>query len=441
MTPIISFIEQYNASGTVRAHMPGHKGCELTGSERYDITEIRGADELFEAQGIIAQSEAAMSALYGSARTCYSTEGSSLCIKAMLAASRELLGDLRIAAPRNSHRAFINGCVLLGLDPVTVAPEAEVCEPVSSAVTPADVRRTLDAHPELNALYITSPDYLGCMADIRGISAVCRERGVLLLVDNAHGAYLRFAGEGLHPLELGADLCCDSAHKTLPALTGAALLHVSRSAPQELCSLVKDAMQLFASTSPSYVILSSLDRLTAELAGELPERIRECCGRIAEIKSRLRSRGFVIPGEEPMKLTVNARPLGYTGSGLGDFLRTHGIEPEYTSEGCAVLMLSPYNTPAELEATEAALTALPARTALSPLPPLPGMPRRAMSLREAYFAPHERVPIDEAEGRICSRTLLSGCPSVPVILGGEIFDRETIFFLKKYSFFSADVIK
>ena len=357
----------------------------------------------------------------------------------MLAAAREQLGELHIAAARNCHRAFLNGCILLDLDTVWIYPEKPSENLCATSVTAEDVRRVFAEHPELNAVYLTSPDYLGNMAEIRGIASVCREKGALLLADNAHGAYLRFAGEGLHPLELGADLCCDSAHKTLPALTGTSLLHVSRSAPEGLAGRVKAAMSLFASTSPSYVLLSSLDRLTSELAGELPRRIIECCGRVAEVKGELAAMGFELSGSEPMKLTLAAP--GYTGDELASQLRSRGIEPEYSDEGCVVLMPSPYNSGEDFERLVSSLRELPKREGgRLPRPELPSA-QKAMTLREAYFAPFERIPVDKAAGRVCARSAMSCTPSVPVIVGGEVFDEKLINFLKRYSFFEADVVK
>lgn len=448
--PIVGYIENYNSSGTVRMHMPGHKGrpyvpykgASLTGAEYWDITEIKGADALFEAEGIIGESEKIMSELYGSARTLYSTEGSSLSIKAMLACAKELLGSrLKIAAARNCHRAFVNGCILLDIQPEWIFPEGEVSQLCRTAVSVSDVERVLNSDSSVTAVYITSPDYLGDMADIRGISEACHRHGALLLVDNAHGAYLKFAGEGLHPLELGADMCADSAHKTLPALTGASLLHISQRAPEKLAEAAKGAMMLFASTSPSYVIMSSLDRCAYELGNGLPEKIKACCEEVSQVKKRLTDAGFGIIGDEPMKLTVDASALGYDGIDLGEYLRGNGTEPEYCDPDCTVLMPSPYNGENDLSRVCEALLALPRK---APLPKTEVFaiprPERVMTLREAYFSPFERVKADEASGRICARAALCCQPSVPVVFGGEIFGENVIKILKKYGIFEADVL-
>ena len=168
------------------------------------------------------------------------------------------------------------------------------------------------------ALYLTSPDYLGHMADIEGIAKVCKKHGVLLMVDNAHGAYLRFLETSLHPMDLGADICCDSAHKTLPVLTGGAYLHLSDDMAKVFPrAQVKKAMSLFGSTSPSYLILQSLDKANELLSNGLPERIRDAVDSQALFNGYFTEEaGHTLAGNEPLKITVRCKPSGYTG---GDF--------------------------------------------------------------------------------------------------------------------------
>ena len=185
--------------------MPGHKGKFLHGLENRDITEIKGADYLYEAEGIIAESERLTAELFGSGKTLYSTEGSSLSIKTMLGIIRLCRKNreerMTVAAPRNVHKAFIDGCCLLDIDVAWVYPKQLSAQLCSSSITAEDIRRTIEKTDRIpDAVYITSPDYLGNMADISGISEVCREYGIPFLVDNAHGAYLKFLDRSLHPL-------------------------------------------------------------------------------------------------------------------------------------------------------------------------------------------------------------------------------------------------
>ena len=283
-TPIVDFVRQYAQSGTARLHMPGHKGQSLLGCEPWDITEIRGADELYEAEGIIAQSEANATRLFGTAHTYYSTEGSSQCIRAMLCLAMQ--GAPRtgkrpvLLAARNAHKALLYAAALLDFDIRWLWPAPEDTGALCSC--PVTVQALSAALEELAGqgrtpvgVYLTSPDYLGGMQDIAALSAVCDAHGAPLLVDNAHGAYLRFLpGGSRHPIDLGAAACCDSGHKTLPVLTGGAYLHLGPKAPVREESTVRSALALFGSTSPSYLILQSLDACNRLLSTDYQ---RPCC--------------------------------------------------------------------------------------------------------------------------------------------------------------------
>ena len=212
-TPVADFVQRYAKAGTARLHMPGHKGRCFLGCEPWDITEIHGADALYEAEGILAESEQNAAALFGSQRTCYSTEGSSQCIRAMLYLAVAASGSHTVVAARNVHRAFVSAAALLDLEIRWLWPE-ESRSLCGCPISPAQLEETLHSLPEPPAaVYLTSPDYLGGMAEIPALAQICHQHGTLLLVDNAHGAYLRFLQPSLHPLDLGADLCCDSAHK------------------------------------------------------------------------------------------------------------------------------------------------------------------------------------------------------------------------------------
>lgn len=424
--------------------MPGHKGKTLHGLEALDITEIKGADYLYESEGIIAASEAAASEIFGTGKTLYSTEGSSLSIKTMLAVTcrcRRSSSRIKIIAPRNVHRAFINGCILLDIDPIWVYPSSPSVSVCGCPVTPEDIEKAIAKEPEAAAVYITSPDYLGNLADIKGISRVCKRFGVPLLTDNAHGAYLKFLSPSLHPIDLGADMCCDSAHKTLPVYTGGSCLHISYSAPEAFARYAKSEMSLFASTSPSYLIMGSLDSCFEELRSTLPEKIRQCCERTRLAKERLTALGWEVNGGEPMKLTVFPRSCGYSGQALAELMRADRIECEYSDPSSIVFMPSPFNSEEDFQRLENTFAKIPIKPASSsPVQVFP-VAKTAVSLRTAYFSDSEELPADKAVGRICARSALSCQPSIPLITGGEIFTPEIINILKNYSIFTVNVVK
>ena len=284
-TPVVDFVRRYAQQRTTRMHMPGHKGRGPLGCEELDITEIAGADELYEAEGIIAQSEANATQLFGTARTYYSTEGSSQCIRAMLRLALQMrpakAGRPVLLAARNAHKALLYAAALLDFDIQWLWPAPDAAGALCTC--PVEPEALASALDELSAegrtpfgVYLTSPDYLGFVQDVAGLSAVCHAHGLPLLVDNAHGAYLHFLKEGSrHPIQLGADLCCDSAHKTLPVLTGGAYFHLGPSVQADEAA-VRNALALFGSTSPSYLILQSLDAANAVLADSFREKLDIC---------------------------------------------------------------------------------------------------------------------------------------------------------------------
>lgn len=439
-TPVYDFVKAYAEKGAVRAHMPGHKGkCgedEISKVYPYDITEIAGADALFEAEGIIAESEKNAAALFGTYRTFYSAGGSTLCIQAMLAAVCKK-GE-KVVAARNSHKAFLNSCILLDLEPVWVYPEFADGSVIAGEITPEAVAQGIEKAEKPACVYITSPDYLGNIADIKAIAEVCHSFGVPLLVDNAHGAHLAFLDESIHPIRLGADMCCDSAHKTLPVLTGGAYLHAGN---PKYADRVKDAMSLFGSSSPSYLIMQSLDLCNKYLAENFRSELKETCGRVENLKERL-SEAYCVCSSEPLKLVLYTLPNGRTGNETADYLRSCGIEPEYSDMTHVMMMFSPQNSEADFERVYEALSSMPMpRIRLEPpdfkLYPL----ERAMSPSQAWSAESEVISVDECEGRICAKSRTVCPPCVPVAAGGEVFDGNSIKILKMYSISEVNVVK
>lgn len=436
-TPVADFVQRYAKAGTARLHMPGHKGRCFLGCEPWDITEIHGADALYEAEGILAESEQNAAALFGSQRTCYSTEGSSQCIRAMLYLAVAASGSHTVVAARNVHRAFVSAAALLDLEIRWLWPE-ESRSLCGCPISPAQLEDTLHSLPEPPAaVYLTSPDYLGGMAEIPALAQVCHQHGTLLLVDNAHGAYLRFLQPSLHPLDLGADLCCDSAHKTLPVLTGGAYLHLSPTAPAQLAPLAKSALGLFGSTSPSYLTLASLDLCNRYLAEGYPQRLAEAVERLAELRERLTAAGWRVEPSDPLRVTV-AAPRGVTGQELAGQLRRQGVECEYADRDFLVLMATPENTPEELAQAAAALGQCPGEANPPQLPLARG--ERACSIRQAAFAPRETVDAAHSLGRVCGLPTVGCPPAIPIAVSGERITPEALALFAYYGIEQVEVL-
>ncbi len=442
-TPIVDFVRAYAERKVTRFHMPGHKGRAFLGCESLDITEVAGADVLYAPEGIIRRSEANATALFGSAHTFYSTEGSTLCIKAMLALVCAGKGECPwILAARNAHKALIYGAAMLDLRIRWLDPKdgTHLCR---SDITAEDVRRALDEMEEPPAaVYLTSPDYLGNLSDICGIAAVCEKAGIPLLCDNAHGAYLKFLKPSLHPLDLGVTMCCDSAHKTLPVLTGGAYLHIAKG-QEEYLEQVREYLSLFASTSPSYLILQSLDLCNRYLSDGYEKRLSECQERVASVRRELCAAGLLAEQTEPLKLVLRPDSLGYTGNEIAELLRKENVECEFSDEDALVLMMTPENDDKDFETLKAALLSLPARPARSETVACVRAQSSVTSegIRRAMLAPRQRIAVREAEGRICATPTVSCPPAVPIAVSGDRITKEQIELFLRYGIEEIDVVK
>ena len=444
-TPIFDFVRQYADSDVSRFHMPGHKGHPLLGCEALDITEVQGADVLYDANSIIAESEQNATVLFQTTHSFYSTEGSSLCIKAMLglATANKKGGKPLILAARNVHKAFVYACALLDLDVAWIYPKKNehLC---SCTVSPQDVEQSITVLPQLPAaVYLTSPDYLGQVADIKSIAEVCHQYNVPLLVDNAHGSYLQFLNPSDHPIALGADMCCDSAHKTLPVLTGGAYLHVSKNADPQYCENARSMLATFASTSPSYLILQSLDLCNRYLADIYAEKLQSCLQKIEDVKQKIAELGFEAEKAEPLKLVWSAQKYGYTGTEMANLLRENHIEPEFADDTYLVLMVTPETREIDFDRLVSAFSNMKPKPSNigTDAPQIRKFPHSACSIREAIFSPHESIPIETSEGRICASPTVSCPPAIPIVISGEILTKDAIRALAYYGIKTVEVVK
>lgn len=435
--------------------MPGHKGVATKlGVEQFDITEIEGADELYAAEGIIAQSEKNASELFG-AHTFYSTEGSSLSIRAMLFLlvkwCKKEGKQPYILAARNVHKTFINTVALLDIKVDWLMGRQqdsfEECH-----ISPNQLQAKLDVmNPKPSAVYITSPDYLGNIADIKGLAQICHDNNILLLVDNAHGAYLRFINPSQHPMDLGADMCADSAHKTLPVLTGGAYLHISPNADSFFKENAKYALEMFGSTSPSYLILASLD-LANEYMETMNQKLIAFAPQIAGIKTRLEAFGYKFIGDELLKITIKCNG---NGKKMAAGLMEKNIYPEYIDSNHIVLMLTPQNSDEDLDKLVEGLEAIAGEYAsqeenatqqsaanlagaasehlqqmTSALQQMSAQvqymtsPIQIMSAHDAIFSESEELPANKCAGRILAAASVSCPPAVPVYMMGERIGEE-----------------
>ena len=444
--------------------MPGHKGAGPLGVEVRDITEIAGADVLSESVGILGESQQNACTLFGTGATLYSTEGSSLAVKAMLYSVmmhwKHCVKEMEYSRPfilaaRNVHRAMLDGCALLDLD-LEFIRSSQAQGLCSAVVTAQEVEQSLKACDQLPAaVYLTSPDYLGVQSEIAAIAEVCHKYGTLLAVDNAHGAYLAFLEASKHPIHLGADICCDSAHKTLPVLTGGAYLHLHENIVSEILDSARKGLTMFGSTSPSYLILQSLDLCNVYLEQKFRRKLAECVEKVRQFKKVAGDRGLHIMEGEPLKIVIDTGASGYDGEEIAGELREFvccigerkrfGIECEFADHHTVVFMMSPQNGPEDWQMLYRWLDRtrlLKPGKAFAPAKTLGEEHAvRRMTIREAVFAESEIIPVREAEGRILAQETVSCPPAIPIAVSGEEIDRNMIRVFEEYGIRDVSVVK
>lgn len=440
-TPIIDFVQNYIKSSLSRLHMPGHKGVSFLGCEQFDITEIRGADGLYAPEGIIRESEENATRLFNTAKTVYSAGGSSQSINAML-----YLAYLRadkssrpfVLAGRNAHKAFIYALAKIDADAEWLYPEKS--NSICSCIITADIleKRLSELKNKPFAVYVTSPDYLGGICDIKSLAEVCEKFDIPLLVDNAHGSYLKFYKYDHHPISLGADMCCDSAHKTLPVLTGGGYLHIAKDDKYGFAENAVNAMAIFGSTSPSYLILQSLDLCNRYIDGKIRNDIEICAEKVAELRCIINERGFDITSMEPLKLTIDLRGYSFDSA---EYFKKCGIEFEYADGDVAVFMFSPQNTDVDFEKIKNAFEKLDIKRTKEFKDIDFVTAERAMTIRQAIFSGNEEISIENSVGKVCACPTVSCPPAIPIAVSGEIITQKHIELFKRYGIEKISVIK
>lgn len=407
-TPFLDKIQQL-ARLRARFFVPGHKGNPdafpaFASILPYDLTEIEGADDLSHPSDTLAQSEANMSRVYGSGATLYTTSGASSAICAMLTL---FVGEGgQVVMQRGCHVSAIRALAFLDAHPLWLLPE-------EGRLTPEQAEQELQKSGA-KALYVTNPDYYGRMPDIAALAAVCHRHGAALLVDNAHGAHLHFLQPNRHPLSLGADACADSAHKTLPCLTPAAMLHL---ADVSLARQARHALNLFSSTSSSYLVLQSLD-WAAGLLQQAPPDFMGTAAQIEKIATAIPH--LVQPSDDPLRLCLRPAKGGWHAGEISHALVQAGIYPELADEHYIVLMASPYNAPADFKLLANTLLAFAPRRPFPLQPPKLFLPPVRCGIRKALFSSQKQtLSVENSIGHIAAELSAPCPPGVPIVLPGE----------------------
>ena len=440
-TPIAKAIEDYINKDYTRFHMPGHKGQPLPifgDIIKYDLTEVTGTDSLYEASECILECENEFAKIYGTKRTLLSAGGSSLSIQTMLALVSKDGG--KIIASRNIHTSAVNAMSLLNLEPIWVYPnDNQTGLGLSNAVTPTQIEDTIKENTDALAVYITSPNYFGIMADIKEISKVCKKYSIPLLVDNAHGATLKFYKEDLHPITLGADMCCDSLHKTLPVITGGGLLHINN---EKYISDAKRCMSLFGTTSPSYLIMLSCDLCIEYIKSKAIKDFEKNIQVVTKLKQLAKDKGFLLPIgiTDNGRLTLILNGSGYNKETFLSHLHKNFIEPEFISDSGCVFLVSPYSSEKDIKRLETAILTAEIKNnpqeIFSLTPPL-----KVMSLRKAMFSEKEIIKTENSVGRIACQIICPCPPGIPIVISGEKITEDIQKLLLTYGINELTVVK
>ncbi len=489
--PIYETLVSYARGGIYGFHTPGHKGgrfaaaelCELVGKTglELDLPGMTATDNTFHPTGCIRDAQQLAAELFGAQATFYLTAGSTLGIATALMAatsgvspagpSPERGGGQNgcvVAMPRNIHRSVVAGLVLSGALPRFVE-HGVMAECGALGVTPAALAAALDVEPKPSAVLLTRPSYYGVAVDLEPLVEVCHSRGVPLIVDEAHGAHLHFLPGGstrlgaseavlgaarqavpTSAIAAGADLAVQSCHKTLGALVGSAQLHVG---PNSLIEpgRVQESLNFLQTTSPSFLLLASLDVMRRWLAREgqelFAQAVDEACRIEDEINSMPGMRVFEPTGDrrlashrrDPLRVVVNVAGTGWSGYEVERFLRTeYRVEDEMSDWFNVVYILSPQDDAGATRRLLAGLKAVSTqpRDSGAGTPRLAGIedsfllqppiPPLAMSPRSAALGRKTTVSLDSAAGRTCAEMVMFYPPGIPLLMPGEMITQETL---------------
>ncbi len=416
-------------------HMPGHKRNVdafpwLAGFGERDITEIDGFDDLNDPEGGFADMERAAARLWGARESVALVGGSTLGILASILSVLENGGELLMC--RASHRSVYHAAQLAGVRTRYLTPKCDPELAIPLSVTPGEVGAALEQYPGVRLVCVTSPTYEGTISDTAAIAGECHRRGIPLLVDEAHGAHLGLPGFPQNSVAAGADLVVQSLHKTLPALTQTAILHINRGLVEP--EKVRGYVGMLQSSSPSYLLSGSIEKCIYYLRDHGAEAasgwlsalngFREGAKELRNI--RLRQGGEGVYALDPSKLLLVSAPA------LAEGLRACGIEPEYARGILTLCMTGMGDTRESLGRLLDALLAMdgrlpPVKTVIpAPCPP----PCQAMTLREAMSASGRLLPLSAAAGHVSGEYAWAYPPGVPCLVPGEVIDGGVVETMK-----------
>ncbi|MBE9031717.1 aminotransferase class I/II-fold pyridoxal phosphate-dependent enzyme [filamentous cyanobacterium LEGE 11480] len=451
--PLVSALQHWATHDYAPFHTPGHKRgqgsypqfLDLIGTTalQADLPELPDLDNLFAPQGVIDQAQKLAAATFGAEHTYFLANGSTGGIIAAILATCQP-GD-KIILPRNVHQSIISGLILAGTTPIFVMPEYDRRLNIAHGVSADAIAQTIQKHPNAKAVLIIHPTYYGVCSDIRKIVQITNQANIPLIVDEAHGAHFHFHPElPTSAMAAGADIAIQSTHKTLSALTQAAMLHLqgSRIDPDR----IRRSLSLIQSTSPNYLLLASLDAARAQMATTGAGQLTQTLSHVDEARKILASIPHIhtLTFDTPQlgwqefdrtRLTVTVAQLGLNGFTADEILSDeYNVMCELPSLEHLTFIFSIGTTAAHVDRLVTGIQGLADREQRSPpitSPPFDHSPSPAeLSPREAFFATPHTLPTDQAIGHISAELICPYPPGIPVLLPGETITADAIAFLQ-----------
>ncbi len=456
--PLFDSLDRYAKGGIYPLHTPAHKGGRFADADlaallgnrglALDLPGMTATDNTFHPTGCVRDAQALAADLVGAQESFFLAAGSTLGVATAIMSA--VPPGATIALPRNIHRSVVAGLVLSGARP-RFMNHAVLPECGALGVPIEELRKALDADPKPAAVFFTRPSYYGIARDLSEHVALCRSRGIPLIVDEAHGGHFAFLpNNNPEPaLAAGADLVIQSWHKTVGSLVGSAMLHVGRESPVNPTQ-VRDALNFLQTTSPSYLLMASLDLVRRRMAREGKRLFAEAVAEAQKLEEEIER----LPGlrvlrpesdprmadhrRDPLRLVVNVSETGWTGYDVELYLRNEfQIEDEMSDWTNVVYILSPEDDPAARARLVAGLKSisdspkpaadLPQYTAADLVRFMqPTIPPLAMLPREAALAAKETVPLAGAAGQVCAEMVMFYPPGIPLLMPGETITDEAI---------------
>lgn len=457
--PLFEAVTEYIKTKPAYFRIPGHRldrgissrWTKQVGTEifSYDVTETPYTDDLHNPEGAIKEAQELLAELYGAQRSFFLVNGTTCGNEAMIISSA--FEGQKIMVARNAHKSAMMGMIISGARPVYIMPEVLTEWGLQGGITPYQVRKCFEENPDCKALFLVSPTYYGICSDLKAIAKVCHEYGAMLLVDEAHGGHLYFNSrlpEGA--LKQGADMCVQSMHKVTGALTQSSVLHVCSALAEK--ERVAANLQIVQSTSPSYLLMTSLDLARYEFALYGKEMTEEASRLADYAREEIRKLpGFLCMGQEVVektgiaavdttRLVISAKTLGITGYALEEMLfQEFAVDMELADYENVLAVVTCSNTREDMERLIMACKRISQRypckkqeKAKEKNRTFPKLPRQVLSPRQAYFAEWEEIAWEKAKGRISAEMIAPYPPGIPVIYPGEELEEEVWEYLEVF---------